>query len=42
LLTLEPARRELEWRVSQILIIGYGNALRADDAVGYRAAEQLR
>lgn len=28
--------------MSQILIIGYGNVLREDDAAGYRAAEQLQ
>jgi hydrogenase maturation protease len=31
----------LEERLSQILIIGFGNVLREDDAAGYRAAEEL-
>lgn len=28
--------------MARILIVGYGNALRGDDAVGYRAAEELQ
>src|SRR5579871_5175875 len=36
-----PPRRDASGRL-RLLIVGYGNPIRSDDAVGYLAAERLR
>jgi len=36
-----PARREAPAQAGAVLVIGYGNALRTDDGLGWHAAERL-